>query len=83
MGASLRKIILQLVALSLPNNAESHAVKDCFQSWLSVVVYPPFCFAVATAMLTAKLAVSHLSHMLELKLFIYDSQYKSKTSYVH
>lgn len=71
MWASVRKIMLQLVALPLSNNAESHTVKDYFQSLLSAVGSPPFLFIVATAMLTQKLFGSlHLNRILELKLFM-------------
>lgn len=66
--------MLQLVAPSLSNNAESHTVKDCLQSLLSVVV-SPFFFIVATAMLTQKFgglpSESHIGAQA-----IYDSQYK-------
>lgn len=74
--------MLQLVAPSLSNNAESHTVKDCFQSLVSVVASPPFFFIVAIAMLTQKFgSLPSVSHMGAQA--IYDSQYKSNTSYVH
>lgn len=75
--------MLQLVALPLSNNAESHTVKDYFQSLLSAVGSPPFLFIVATAMLTQKLFGSLPSESHIGAQAFYDSQYKSNTSHVH